>query len=187
VISMLKKEETKEEESHTFVGRGTGLLMRGEARYDWTFGIASRKVDLVENQPFYRQRRVSLTFRKFKNSVCLCSFPRLCDSRGYDHEKELKMKKEARENEVAQRLAKERELVGDKESDAKLIQELASNGNSGCPSDLEKAYVYEVYDKIAPHFSNTRYNPWPRVSKFLNALPDYSIVADVGTPIFNSL
>ena len=36
------------------------------------------------------------------------------------------------------------------------------------PSDIEKKYVYEVYDKIAPHFSSTRYKPWPKVEKFLN-------------------
>lgn len=45
---------------------------------------------------------------------------------------------------------------------------------------MEKQHVYEVYEKIAPHFSNTRYKPWPNVVKFLNELPDCSIVADVG-------
>ena len=29
------------------------------------------------------------------------------------------------------------------------------------PTDIEKKYVYEIYEKIAPHFSNTRYKPWP--------------------------
>ena len=28
-------------------------------------------------------------------------------------------------------------------------------------TEMEKKHVYEVYDKIAPHFSNTRYKPWP--------------------------
>ena len=37
-----------------------------------------------------------------------------------------------------------------------------------------------MYEKIAPHFSNTRYKPWPKVVEFLNKLPDGSIVADVG-------
>jgi len=45
---------------------------------------------------------------------------------------------------------------------------------------MEKKHVYEVYEKIAPHFSNTRHKPWPRVSDFLNGLEDASIVADVG-------
>lgn len=48
------------------------------------------------------------------------------------------------------------------------------------PSDVEKKYVYEVYDKIAPHFSATRYKPWPKVSKFLDSIPAGSLVADVG-------
>ena len=45
---------------------------------------------------------------------------------------------------------------------------------------MEKEHVYEVYEKIAPHFSNTRYKPWPRVQQFLEELPAGSIVADVG-------
>ena len=48
------------------------------------------------------------------------------------------------------------------------------------PSDVEKKYVYEVYDKIAPHFSSTRYKPWPRIKEFLEKIPDGSFVADVG-------
>jgi alkylated DNA repair protein alkB family protein 8 len=30
-------------------------------------------------------------------------------------------------------------------------------------TDMEKKHVYEVYEKIAPHFSNTRYKPWPKI------------------------
>lgn len=45
---------------------------------------------------------------------------------------------------------------------------------------MEKQHVYEVYEKIAPHFSNTRYKPWPKIAAFLNDLPDGSIVADIG-------
>ena len=45
---------------------------------------------------------------------------------------------------------------------------------------MEKEHVYDVYEKIAPHFSNTRYKPWPRVEKFLNDVPPGSLVADVG-------
>ena len=47
-------------------------------------------------------------------------------------------------------------------------------------SKLEKLHVHEVYEKIAPHFSNTRYKPWPMIVEFLNSLPDGSLVADVG-------
>lgn len=39
------------------------------------------------------------------------------------------------------------------------------------PTNVEKQFVYDVYDKIAPHFSNTRYKPWPQVVKFVEELP----------------
>ncbi|GBN56413.1 hypothetical protein AVEN_239513-1 [Araneus ventricosus] len=45
---------------------------------------------------------------------------------------------------------------------------------------LEKAYVHDVYDQIAPHFTDTRYRPWPRVKQFLLELEPGSLVADVG-------
>ncbi|XP_042905628.1 serine-rich adhesin for platelets [Parasteatoda tepidariorum] len=45
---------------------------------------------------------------------------------------------------------------------------------------LEKAYVHDVYDQIASHFTDTRYRPWPRVKQFLLDLEPGSLVADVG-------
>jgi ubiquinone/menaquinone biosynthesis C-methylase UbiE len=45
---------------------------------------------------------------------------------------------------------------------------------------MEKQHVYEVYEKIASHFSNTRYKPWPKIAAFLNDQADGSIVADIG-------
>jgi len=47
-------------------------------------------------------------------------------------------------------------------------------------SDLQRKYVQETYDHIAPHFSNTRYKPWPQVSDFLHTLPQGALVLDVG-------
>ena len=40
--------------------------------------------------------------------------------------------------------------------------------------------MYEVYDKIAPHFSDTRYKPWPRIEEFLKELEAGALVYDVG-------
>ena len=59
---------------------------------------------------------------------------------------------------------------------------LVSKENDGATTatNMEKQHVYEVYEKIAPHFSNTRYKPWPKIVEFLNGLPDGSLVADVG-------
>jgi alkylated DNA repair protein alkB homolog 8 len=45
---------------------------------------------------------------------------------------------------------------------------------------MEKEHVYDVYEKIAPHFSNTRYKGWPKVEEFINNIPAGSIMADVG-------
>ena len=48
------------------------------------------------------------------------------------------------------------------------------------PTEIEKKHVYEVYEKISEHFSQTRYKPWPLVSEFLNSLEKNSMVLDVG-------
>ena len=47
-------------------------------------------------------------------------------------------------------------------------------------TNMEKEHVYDVYEKIAPHFSETRYKPWPKVEEFMNSIPLGSFVADVG-------
>ena len=41
-------------------------------------------------------------------------------------------------------------------------------------------YVYEVYDKIAEHFSNTRHTEWGRITNFINSLEEHSTLADIG-------
>jgi alkylated DNA repair dioxygenase AlkB len=43
---------------------GSLIVMRGEARYDWTHGIAPRKADVSRGRQIVRGRRVSLTLRK---------------------------------------------------------------------------------------------------------------------------
>jgi len=45
---------------------------------------------------------------------------------------------------------------------------------------LERKHVYSVYDQIAPHFSGTRYKPWPSVHDFVLTLPANSVLIDVG-------
>jgi len=49
------------------------------------------------------------------------------------------------------------------------------------PEEHERIHVHEVYDKIAPHFSSTRYKPWPIIARFLNSLPPGSVGLDSGT------
>ncbi|KEP65699.1 UNVERIFIED_CONTAM: methyltransferase domain-containing protein [Hammondia hammondi] len=50
----------------------------------------------------------------------------------------------------------------------------------GKTEELEREFVGAVYDRIAKHFSHTRYKPWPKVRAFLEGLPKYSLVVDVG-------
>ena len=53
---------------------------------------------------------------------------------------------------------------------------LTENSNN----HLETIYVKEVYEEIAPHFSNTRVNKWSWVIDFLDSLKKDSIVYDLG-------
>ncbi len=40
--------------------------------------------------------------------------------------------------------------------------------------------MYDIYDRIAEHFSHTRYKAWPKIEKFLQELEPGSMVFDVG-------
>ncbi|KAJ3209807.1 Alkylated DNA repair protein alkB 8 [Dinochytrium kinnereticum] len=46
--------------------------------------------------------------------------------------------------------------------------------------ELERKHVQVVYNAIAPHFSATRYKPWPVVENFLKSQEVGSLGADVG-------
>ncbi|PUU76494.1 S-adenosyl-L-methionine-dependent methyltransferase [Tuber borchii] len=48
------------------------------------------------------------------------------------------------------------------------------------PEEYEASHVHRVYEHIAPHFSATRFKPWPIVEKFLCDLPIGAIGLDVG-------
>ena len=47
-------------------------------------------------------------------------------------------------------------------------------------ASYESIHVHDVYDRIAPHFAQTRYKPWPLISRFLLSLPPGSVGLDVG-------
>lgn len=136
------------------------MLMTGEVRYNYLHSIATRKLDKVNGLLKFRHRRVSLTYRRLKEDPCKCKWPFLCDSQN---------------KQVA---CSENSLGGGPEAEA--LVDLQKNKEATMATEMEKKHVYEVYDKIAPHFSNTRYKPWPKVCDFLNSLDDASIVADVG-------
>lgn len=133
---------TKETEGYNvYLPRRVLVLMTGEARYVWKHAIQQKRVDVYRGLARFRNRRVSLTFRKVRLLPCNCPFPSHCDRE----------------------------------------QSQSSTTGLDIPtSDLQRKYVQETYDRIAPHFSNTRYKPWPQVSDFLQTLPQGSMVLDVG-------
>jgi len=45
---------------------------------------------------------------------------------------------------------------------------------------IEQNFVQNMYNRIAPHFSSTRFAIWPKVKLFLESLRPHSLVADVG-------
>jgi len=45
---------------------------------------------------------------------------------------------------------------------------------------FEAVHVQQVYNEIAPHFSNTRYKAWPKVAEFLSKCEVGAVVVDVG-------
>ncbi|CAG8794332.1 21211_t:CDS:2, partial [Racocetra persica] len=62
------------------------------------------------------------------------------------------------------------------------IKAFTEHDNASLTDDKkEQKYVHDVYQAIAPHFSQTRYKPWPVVEQFLNSLDIGSIGADIGS------
>lgn len=49
------------------------------------------------------------------------------------------------------------------------------------PSTYEAKHVHEIYDRIASHFSSTRYKPWPIIANFLCNIPTGWVGLDSGT------
>ena len=47
-------------------------------------------------------------------------------------------------------------------------------------NEFEKKSVLDIYNYISGHFNNTRHFIWPSVKQFLETIPKYSIVADIG-------
>lgn len=46
--------------------------------------------------------------------------------------------------------------------------------------ELELNYVRNTYNQIASHFSDTRYNKWPKIHEFVANLAEGSILLDIG-------
>lgn len=158
---------------HIFLPQRSLAVFVEEARYAFYHSIATRKLDRVDGRLFFRRRRVSLTYRKVRHVPCKCKWPQFCDSQNVNP---LPVFEQHKKGEVSEDGDADAEEVDVKEEP---LEEGKGNENTK-PSDLEKNYVYKTYEKIAPHFSSTRYKAWPKIEKFLNELPFGSIVADIG-------
>lgn len=173
----------KGEEQHLFLPPRSCALFTGEARYAWLHSIAARKIDKVENETHFRTRRLSLTFRTIRENLkCDCEYQFFCESQGYNP---LTMK--TKNPLLQQYLAKLNEIGVVQDSKVvpnKTLEEVEllnkQQAEVIAPTEVERKYVYEIYEKIAPHFSSTRYKPWPKIEQFLKSLEPGSLVADVG-------
>ena len=151
------------------------MIFSGEVRYNWLHSISLRKVDkvnsandlgddidqsLLKTSLKFRHRRISLTFRKVKtDGPCQCKWPLLCDSQNKS-------------------VAVQENFLTGEAGEAPVYKENEDQPTTA--TNMEKEHVYDVYEKIAPHFSNTRYKPWPKVQEFMDNIPPGSFVADVG-------
>lgn len=70
----------KDEQRHLYIKPRSLLVFSEEARYIWEHSISLRKIDRVEDDVFFRKRRVSLTFRKIRKGECNCIYTNFCDS-----------------------------------------------------------------------------------------------------------
>jgi len=144
---------THENESkHLYIKPRSAIFFSSDIRFIWKHTISLRKLDRVDDDLLTRHRRVSLTFRKIRKSECKCTYINYCDSQKLDK--------------------------SNNETDFKSTFNFTNKTET--PTDLEKKHVYDVYDKIATHFSHTRYKPWPRVAEYLELLKPHSLNADIG-------
>lgn len=66
VIMQLKEKGNRTNKVEVLLESNSLIILKGDARYQWTHGIPSRKTDLFNGERLTRQRRISLTFRKVK-------------------------------------------------------------------------------------------------------------------------
>ena len=139
------------------------LLMAGEARFAWQHYIPGRMTDFVVgcDEPVPRAtRRVSFTFRRTVPAAlrrCDCVWPEECDTAA---------------------AAAEAAAAAAAAAAPGALQPGADDGRR-VPA-VEQAHVRELYERIAPHFSATRFAVWPAVRRFLNTLPPAAVLLDAG-------
>ncbi|XP_032141588.1 alkylated DNA repair protein alkB homolog 8 isoform X2 [Sapajus apella] len=135
------------------------LVMTGESRYLWTHGITCRKFDTVQASGSQKSGiitsdvgDITLSKRGLRTSFTFRKVRQTPCNCSYP-------------------------LVCDSQRKETPPSFPESDKEA---SRLEQEYVHQVYEEIAGHFSSTRHTPWPHIVEFLKALPNGSIVADIG-------
>ncbi|XP_021526484.2 alkylated DNA repair protein alkB homolog 8 [Aotus nancymaae] len=135
------------------------LVMTGESRYLWTHGITCRKFDTVQASGSQKSGIITndvgdltLSKRGLRTSFTFRKVRQTPCNCSYP-------------------------LVCDSQRKETPPSFPESDKEA---SRLEQEYVHQVYEEIAGHFSSTRHTPWPHIVEFLKALPNGSIVADIG-------
>lgn len=64
--------------------------------------------------------------------------------------------------------------------DSYIKSQIKEDLEENIASQLEKTHVYDVYENIASHFSDTRHKPWPNVLEFVQSLDYGSVLVDIG-------
>lgn len=164
------------EKKKIYLSRGDAFKISGESRYRWFRAVKPRKYDKIQEKYIFRKDVLLVTLKSLNsnNNSCSCPYPKSCQFQDYSPNVINLL------NVVNSEKRRDQKVVKNDDDEQALINEAIQNKQDQGPSSMEKKYVYEVYEKIAHHFSNTRYKPWPQVEQFLLNLPKGSIVADVG-------
>lgn len=72
------------------------------------------------------------------------------------------------------------EGLGEAVQDVSQIPDSLTECSNNNAFSFEEKHVHLVYESIAAHFSASRYKEWPRIASFIQTLPPFSLVADVG-------
>eukprot|EP00037_Helgoeca_nana_P006629 m.60952 g.60952 ORF g.60952 m.60952 type:complete len:621 (-) comp17506_c0_seq1:7-1869(-) len=61
-----------------------------------------------------------------------------------------------------------------------VVEEAHTVVDTRMTPEVEKAHVKDLYNAIAEHWHHTRWKAWPRVTAFVESLPNSSLVGDIG-------
>lgn len=163
VMEFRRQNEGQKERKLIYLPPRSLLLMSGPARYEWEHMIVNRRTDTVDGVVIPRKLRVSLTLR---TAIDLGDPPKPLQ-RVESHSFPPRWNVSST----------------NKEDEANKNNQSSSSINAKKTPECEKQHVHAFYDAVAQQWHHTRSKRgvlWPGATKFLEALPQGSIVADVG-------